>query len=142
MLRDETPRCPADLYQQGRGYCPIHAPWGSPHRFLGYSLDERTMTYGPFPAEAEQEVADVAELHRWQVGQGLRVLAAIDAVKHRYQAKDIAESVESTREQWDEVMPVSDPMAEFPSNGWSMFLLAVTLVGVVGYAVLMSGGAL
>jgi hypothetical protein len=67
---------------------------------------------------------------------------ACPARLHPHTSKDCAISVESTREQWDEVMPVSDPIAEFPSNGWSMFLLAVTLVGVVGYAVLMSGGAL
>jgi hypothetical protein len=62
--------------------------------------------------------------------------------QHRiYREKDFALSVEATREQWDEVMPFSDPIPEFPSNGLSLFCVTVALVSVVGYVVLTGGGA-
>jgi hypothetical protein len=58
---------------------------------------------------------------------------------HRvYRDKDFAQSVEATREQWDEVMPFSDPPSE---ASWRLadFAAAVTFVVVVG---LLFAGAL
>jgi hypothetical protein len=57
---------------------------------------------------------------------------------HPFKQKDCCVSVEATREQWDEVMPFSDPPSE---ASWRLadFAAAVTFVVVVG---LLFAGAL